>query len=177
MIGLMLGMAAANRGTMDSTTNRMLFLHLPSRHPANFPELELSSNVQAAALLGVGLLYQVCSCPCSPLPDFWGSATFASPGPPDHLVEASQGSCHRLVVEILLQEIGRRPGQGGNLQASATTGATNHDREGYALAAGLALGLIMLGKGREATGLTGASEVPFLGLFCLSAVMPKYLRT
>jgi anaphase-promoting complex subunit 1 len=60
MIGVLLGMAAAHRGTMDSTTNRMLFLHLPSRHPSTFPELELSPLVQAAALLGVGLLYQAC---------------------------------------------------------------------------------------------------------------------
>ena len=59
MIGILLGMAAANRGTMEATTNRMLFLHLPTRHPANLPELELSSIVQAAALMGVGLLYQV----------------------------------------------------------------------------------------------------------------------
>lgn len=77
MIGVLLGMAAAHRGSMDSTTNRMLFLHLPSRHPDTFPELELSPLVQAAALLGVGLLYQVRPAaappcprlPCQPL--FW----------------------------------------------------------------------------------------------------------
>lgn len=36
----------------------MLFLHLPTRHPSSYPELEISSLVQAAALLGVGLLFQ-----------------------------------------------------------------------------------------------------------------------
>ncbi len=51
-------MAAAKRGTLDATTSKMLFLHVPARHPATYPELELSPLVQAAALLGVGLLYQ-----------------------------------------------------------------------------------------------------------------------
>jgi anaphase-promoting complex subunit 1 len=39
-------MAAANRGTMDATVARMLFLHLPARHPNSFPEIELSPLVQ-----------------------------------------------------------------------------------------------------------------------------------
>lgn len=53
-------MAAADacRATMDATTSKMLFLHVPSRHPATYPELELSPLVQAAALLGIGLVYQ-----------------------------------------------------------------------------------------------------------------------
>ena len=51
-------MAAAKRGTSDSTISKMLFLHVPTRHPAVYPELELSPLVQSAALLGVGLLYQ-----------------------------------------------------------------------------------------------------------------------
>lgn len=57
-VGVLLGMAAAKRGTMDPATSRMLFLHTPSRHPSTLPELELNPLVQAAALLGVGLLYQ-----------------------------------------------------------------------------------------------------------------------
>ena len=56
--GVLLGMAAAKRGTSDSTISKMLFLHVPTRHPAVYPELELSPLVQSAALLGVGLLYQ-----------------------------------------------------------------------------------------------------------------------
>jgi hypothetical protein len=46
-----------------------------------------------------------------------------------------QGSAHRLTTEILLAEIGRKPGGDNAL-----------DREGYALAAGLALGLVTLGN-------------------------------
>ena len=57
-IGLLLGLAAAHRATLDPTTSKMLFLHVPSKHPVTYPELELSPLVQAAALLGVGLVYQ-----------------------------------------------------------------------------------------------------------------------
>ena len=57
-MGVLLGMAASRRGTLDSVISKMLFLHIPARHPATYPELELSPLVQASALLGVGLLYQ-----------------------------------------------------------------------------------------------------------------------
>jgi len=36
----------------------MLFLHLPSRHPTGYPELEIAPLVQTAAIIGLGLLYQ-----------------------------------------------------------------------------------------------------------------------
>lgn len=48
-IGVLLGMSAACRGTADSTVARMLFLHLPARHPNTFPEIELSPHVQVGA--------------------------------------------------------------------------------------------------------------------------------
>ncbi len=57
-VGVLLGMAASKRGTLDPVISKMLFLHVPARHPATYPELELSPLVQASALLGVGLLYQ-----------------------------------------------------------------------------------------------------------------------
>jgi len=57
-VGVLLGMAASKRGTLDPVISKMLFLHIPARHPATYPELELSPLVQASALLGVGLLYQ-----------------------------------------------------------------------------------------------------------------------
>lgn len=94
--------------------------------------------LQAASLLGLGLLYQ--------------------------------GSCHRLMTETMLEEIGRTPGVNPSL-ANAAAGAADtaggsgvgsslaslmcvtHDREGYALAAGCALGLICLGQGHNAPGL------------------------
>ncbi|KAL0039031.1 hypothetical protein WJX77_005730 [Trebouxia sp. C0004] len=124
-VGVLLGMAASKRGTLDPVISKMLFLHIPARHPATYPELELSPLVQASALLGVGLLYQ--------------------------------GSCHRLTAEIMMEEIGRRPGGGGGGEFGNTStqgSAVSQDREGYALAAGLALGLITLGQGRAAVGLS-----------------------
>jgi anaphase-promoting complex subunit 1 len=36
----------------------MLYLHIPARHPPSFPELELPTLMQSAALMAVGLLYQ-----------------------------------------------------------------------------------------------------------------------
>lgn len=39
-------MGASKRGTMEALVSKMLFLHLPATHPANFPEIELSPLVQ-----------------------------------------------------------------------------------------------------------------------------------
>ena len=110
-VGVLIGTAAAHRGTMNPETSKMCFLHLPTRHPGSFPEVELSTQVQSAALLSVGLVYE--------------------------------GSAHRLMSEILLAEIGKEPGGDSSPQG----------REGYALSAGLALGLVTLGRGRDAIGL------------------------
>ena len=55
----------------------------------------------------------------------------------------------RLTAEIMMEEIGRRPGGGGAGEFGSTStqgSAVSQDREGYALAAGLALGLITLGR-------------------------------
>ncbi len=53
-----------------------------------------------------------------------------------------QGTAHRLMTEVLLEEIGWRP-----------TNDKYSDREGYSLAAGLGLGLVMLERGSNAVGL------------------------
>lgn len=57
-VGVLLGMAAAHRGTLNPVISKMLYLHIPARHPPSFPELELPPLVQSAALMAVGLLYQ-----------------------------------------------------------------------------------------------------------------------
>jgi anaphase-promoting complex subunit 1 len=57
-VGTLLGVAASKLGTADPATSRMCFLHLPTRHPMSFPEIELPPLVQSSALLAVGLLYQ-----------------------------------------------------------------------------------------------------------------------
>ena len=79
MMAVLLGMAAARRGSMHHAIAKMLCLHVPALHPPSFTELELEvpALVQIAALLGIGLLYQGCA--------------------------------HRLMTEVLLGEIGRQP--------------------------------------------------------------------
>lgn len=62
--------------------------------------MDIASSVQAAAVAGIGLLYQ--------------------------------GSAHRLMTEFLLNEIGRQPMKDQNA----------HDKEGFALVCGLALGMV-----------------------------------
>ncbi|KAL8463255.1 hypothetical protein ACS0TY_034046 [Phlomoides rotata] len=57
-VGLMIGLAASNRGTMQPSISKSLYVHLPSRHPSSFPELELPTLIQSAALISVGLLYE-----------------------------------------------------------------------------------------------------------------------
>ena len=104
---LLLGLAASSAGSSHGPTSRTLFLHLPSKHPASFPELELPHTVQAAALVGIGLLYR--------------------------------GTAHRAMVDALLSELRR---------ASAGPEVASDGREGHALAAGLALGTVLLGHGR-----------------------------
>ncbi|KAL0003395.1 hypothetical protein SO802_017176 [Lithocarpus litseifolius] len=56
--GIMLGLAASYRGTMQPGISKSLYLHIPSRHPSSFPELELPTLLQSAALMSVGLLYE-----------------------------------------------------------------------------------------------------------------------
>lgn len=60
----------------------------------------------------------------------------------------------------MLEEMGRRPGSENDNKPPPVHGISDSgntiaaDREGYALSAGLALGLICLGKGRDAVGLS-----------------------
>ncbi|GAB0495351.1 hypothetical protein MMPV_006651 [Pyropia vietnamensis] len=59
-IGLMTGVAAGRAGSGHATAARMLTLHLRGSNPVGFaaPDWHLSIAVQAAAALGVGLLYR-----------------------------------------------------------------------------------------------------------------------
>ncbi|XP_030854571.1 anaphase-promoting complex subunit 1 [Strongylocentrotus purpuratus] len=112
-VGLLLGLAAAKRGTMDVTTTKILCIHISSLLPPTSTELDVPHSVQVAAILGTGLVYQK--------------------------------TAHRHVAEVLLGEIGRPPGPELN-------NCTN--RESYSLAAGLALGMVTLGRGSGAVGLS-----------------------
>lgn len=57
-VGLLIGLAASKRGTMDRSVSKMLCLHLPSLLPAQFSDMDVPILSQTAALIGIGLLYQ-----------------------------------------------------------------------------------------------------------------------
>lgn len=57
-----------------------------------------------------------------------------------------EGSCHRMMTEFLLNEIGKRPSSDGNIL----------DREAYTLACGVALGMVNLCKGGNNSSDSGA---------------------
>ncbi|XP_025163872.1 anaphase-promoting complex subunit 1 isoform X2 [Harpegnathos saltator] len=105
-VGLLLGLSATHRGTMNVSMTKLLSLHVETLLPPTSIELNVQQNVQVAALMGVGLVYQ--------------------------------GTAHRHISHALLSEIGRPPGP--EMKNCV-------DRESYSLAAGLALGLVILGSG------------------------------
>ncbi|XP_034943915.1 anaphase-promoting complex subunit 1 [Chelonus insularis] len=107
-VGLLLGLSATHRGTMDVSMTKLLSLHVETLLPPTSIELNVQQNVQVAALMGVGLVYE--------------------------------GTAHRHIAHALLSEIGRPPGP--EMKNCV-------DRESYSLAAGLALGLVVLGRESE----------------------------
>ncbi|XP_064487230.1 anaphase-promoting complex subunit 1-like [Ornithodoros turicata] len=112
-VGLLLGLAASRKGSMDLAGTKLMSIHIEALLPPTSTELDVHSSVRVASVMGLGLLY------------------------------AESG--HRHMAEILLGEIGHPPGP-----------EMDHcvDRESYALASGLALGFIMLGKGTHSCGLS-----------------------
>lgn len=56
-LGLLLGLAASNIGSMDGLITRMLSVHISCMLPAGAAELNVSPLTQTAGLLGIGLLY------------------------------------------------------------------------------------------------------------------------
>ncbi|KAL0964539.1 hypothetical protein UPYG_G00325360 [Umbra pygmaea] len=57
-IGLLLGVSAAKLSTMDMSITRLLSIHIPALLPPTSTELDVPHNVQVAAVVGVGLVYQ-----------------------------------------------------------------------------------------------------------------------
>eukprot|EP00761_Pharyngomonas_kirbyi_P009570 gb/GECH01009587.1/.p1 GENE.gb/GECH01009587.1/~~gb/GECH01009587.1/.p1 ORF type:complete len:1896 (+),score=464.93 gb/GECH01009587.1/:1-5688(+) len=56
-VSLLLGLAASKRGTQDMSATKTLTLHIPSLISGQ-GDMEVSTEVQTAALIGVGLVYQ-----------------------------------------------------------------------------------------------------------------------
>jgi hypothetical protein len=104
-IAVMLGLCCSFRGQRTDSVFRCISVHIQSLTP-NAEDLEVSLDVQTAAILSIGLLHQ--------------------------------GSCSSFFAEMLLNEISRTP-----------TDEHCKNREGYALAAGMSLGLLLLGRGRN----------------------------
>lgn len=69
------------------------------------------------------------------------------PRPPPTTMFPPQGTSHRLMTEFLLGEMGKTP-----------CSDRFADREGYALACGLSLGMINLGKGASG-GMAGVADL------------------
>eukprot|EP01064_Diplonema_japonicum_P026938 TRINITY_DN3857_c2_g1_i1.p1 TRINITY_DN3857_c2_g1~~TRINITY_DN3857_c2_g1_i1.p1 ORF type:complete len:1540 (+),score=321.61 TRINITY_DN3857_c2_g1_i1:66-4685(+) len=108
-VALLLGLSACYRGTGEKRVSGMVSLHLAPITP-HYTEQDVAPGMQAAALIGIGLLYQ--------------------------------GTCHRLMVDMLLGELSRPPSDEHSCNLHS-----------YALCTGFALGLLCLGKGGEATHL------------------------
>ncbi|KAL3666576.1 hypothetical protein V7S43_008203 [Phytophthora oleae] len=115
---------------LERSVSKMLCLHVPSLLPSPFGGFSVPASTQTAALLGLGILYQ--------------------------------GTGYRLMTELLLAEIARSPSStqfvGSNSNAGFST-ASFDQLEGYALAAGMALGLVVLGRGQTTTGDPGLADL------------------
>ena len=103
-IGILIGMAASNIGTMNTKLTKVLSVHIGALLPHGSHDLNVSMLVQTAGLVGIGLLYY--------------------------------NTQHRRMTEVLIDEI--------DVVIETDDAAKG---EGYKLAAGIALGLINLGKG------------------------------
>ncbi|XP_036221809.2 anaphase-promoting complex subunit 1 isoform X2 [Bactrocera oleae] len=57
-VGLLLGISATHRGTMDTTTTKLLSVHIEALLPTTALELDIPQNIQVASLMGIGFLYQ-----------------------------------------------------------------------------------------------------------------------
>ncbi|KAJ4825076.1 hypothetical protein Tsubulata_040463 [Turnera subulata] len=56
-VGLMLGLAASYRGTMQPAVEKCLNVHIPAQN-SSFPDMEMPTILQSAALVSIGLLYE-----------------------------------------------------------------------------------------------------------------------
>ncbi|KAJ2390434.1 Anaphase-promoting complex subunit 1, partial [Coemansia sp. RSA 2559] len=115
---LLLGRACAHRGSMDSSLSKILSLHIPNLLPSGSAEMMLLSyGTQAAAMLGLGLL-------------FMGSQNRRMA----EIMLHELSHIKRAVPDIAGSRVdGADPAEG--------------TAECYSLASGFALGLVVLGQG------------------------------
>ncbi|XP_057499066.1 anaphase-promoting complex subunit 1-like isoform X2 [Actinidia eriantha] len=121
-IGLMLGLAASYRGTMQPTILKSLYVHIPAHHPSSFPELELPTLLQENGKLDYIYFLEV-DVPISSSHVCWTS----------------------------VRRIGTSPNH-ANSFGHRSGGDNVLEREGYAVSAGFSLGLVASGRGEDALG-------------------------
>ncbi|EGV61847.1 Anaphase-promoting complex subunit 1 [Yamadazyma tenuis] len=129
-VGLLVGMAASNMGTMNIKLTKVLSVHAVALLPQGANDLNVPVMVQTAGLLGIGLLYLE--------------------------------SQHRRMSETLLAQITSTVSQNDSEQI----------HEGYRLAAGISLGFVNLGKGKDLKGLNDTRVVD--RLLALATSMKDY---
>lgn len=119
-VGLLIGMAASLKGSMDNKLTKVLSVHAVALLPVGANDLNVPILVQSAGLIGIGLLY----------------------------LETQ----HRRMSDILLSQV----------CGSVPHIENDEDQEGYRLAAGIALGMINLGRGDSLRGLNDTHVVDSL---------------
>ncbi|KAJ1978563.1 Anaphase-promoting complex subunit 1 [Dimargaris verticillata] len=118
-VGMLLGLAAAYRGTGDDTVARLLAIHVPAFLPPNSSELQLSPLNKMAGIMGMGLLFAQTN--------------------------------HRRTVEVLVREL--RSPRATHLLNPETGTETVPPSHADLLMIGMSLGLVTLGRGRDAPGI------------------------
>ncbi|KAJ2020186.1 Anaphase-promoting complex subunit 1 [Coemansia sp. RSA 2337] len=117
-IALLLGRACAHRGTMNSSVSKVLSLHIPNLLPPGSSELMLLSyGTQAAAMLGLGLLF---------------------------MQSQNRRMVEVMLRELLSIKQSPFGNASNSLDSSDVAEST---AECYSLASGFALGLVVLGQG------------------------------
>eukprot|EP00930_Biecheleria_cincta_P046160 TRINITY_DN31841_c0_g1_i1.p1 TRINITY_DN31841_c0_g1~~TRINITY_DN31841_c0_g1_i1.p1 ORF type:complete len:1337 (-),score=254.77 TRINITY_DN31841_c0_g1_i1:28-4038(-) len=141
--GFLLGLGL--RGCLKSLPIADCYKYLRLQHDTTSAAVILGMAASHISSMDAGLTRMCCVHIPSMLPATFSDMEVASPVQCSAVLSLGllfAGSGHRMMTELLVAEIGRRP-----------TDRALHDREGYSLAAGFALGCICLGQGAEAPGL------------------------
>lgn len=130
-IGLLLGLGASYRGTMERDIFTLLSIHVPSLQTSREHPMNLPASVRSAALIATGLLYQKS-----------GNR---------RITEAMLKEINRTPYDLLSQNSSQMNSASASSQNQAVRGLC---REGCSLSAGFALGFTTLGLGHQTPGLS-----------------------
>jgi hypothetical protein len=133
------------RGHLHSLPVADCYKYLRSQHDTTSVAVILGMAASHVGSMDAGLTRMCCVHIPSMLPATYSDMEVASPVQCAAVLSLGllfARSAHRMMTELLVAEIGRRPSD-----------RALHDREGYSLAAGFALGCVCLGLGADAPGL------------------------